>query len=293
MPRRAPFTALCGQLAKLSRPQRADLHIHTTASDGEFTPSQVVAFAREAGLCAAAITDHDTLAAVKEAQEASGGQIEIIPGVEISAEFANREVHLLGYFVRLDYPDLNERLTQVCDSRRERFRDFIVQLSHGGNQVPDDRVKWVEKTSQSLGRRHVAALLTSCGVTTTQTEAFHRLVGPLTRKVRPKMLVPIEEAIHLVHAAGGVASLAHPSSDLADDDFRTLVGFGLAAIEVDYPWGRNSRAKKLNEVANRFGLAVTGGSDCHGQHPTHRRIGSHGIPLDGLDRLRKLCGLGR
>src|SRR5271155_147552 len=97
MPKHSPFTALCGQLAKLNRPQRADLHIHTTASDGDYSPSQVVALARQAGLLAVAITDHDTLAAVKEAQNAVAGQIEIVPGVEISTEYAGRELHILGY----------------------------------------------------------------------------------------------------------------------------------------------------------------------------------------------------
>jgi len=276
----------------MNRPQRADLHIHTIASDGEFTPSQVVALARHAGLCAAAITDHDTLAAVSEAQEASGEQFEIIPGVEISAEFAGREVHLLGYFVRLDYPELNARLEQVCVSRRERFRDFIAELANRGNPLPADRVKLIEENSPSLGRRHVATLLTFSGAAQTRTEAFHRFLGPLTKRVQPKRLVPVEEAIHLVRAAGGVASLAHPSPELTEDDFRTLAGFGLAAVEVDYPWGRNSPARKLHEVASRFGFALTGGSDCHGPQPTHRRIGSHGISMDELDRLRKLCGLG-
>ena len=286
MPRRSPFTSLCGQLAKMNRPQRADLHIHTTASDGEFTPSQVVAFARQAGLCAAAITDHDTLAAVSEAQEASGEHFgDYPPEWEISAEFAGREVHLLGYFVRLDHQELNTRLAQVCVSRRERFRDFIAELANRGNPLPADRVKLIEENSPSLGRRHVATLLTISGAAQTRTEAFHRFLGPLTKRVHPKLLVPVEEAIHLVRAAGGVASLAHPSTDLTDDDFHTLAGLGLAAVEADYPWGRNSPARKLHEVANRFGFALTGGSDCHGPQPTHRRIGSHGIAMDELDRL--------
>jgi 3',5'-nucleoside bisphosphate phosphatase len=292
MPRNSPFTALCGQLAKLNRPRRADLHIHTNASDGEYTPSQVVALARQAGLSAAAITDHDTLAAVREAQEEGGEEFEIVPGVEISAEFAGREVHLLGYFIRLDHPELNARLAEVCVSRRERFRDFIAELAHRGNELSADRVKLVEDVSPSLGRRHVAALLTVSGTAQNNAEAFQRFLGPLTGLVRPKSLIPVEEAIHLVRTAFGVPSLAHPPANLSDHDFFTLAGFGLAALEVNYPWGRNSRAGKLLEATNRFGFACTGGSDCHGPHPPHRRIGSHGIASHELDRLRKLCGSG-
>src|SRR5207237_290523 len=127
MPRRSPFTALCRDLARLARPRRADLHVHTAASDGEFTPSQVVALARQANLAAVAVTDHDTLAAVDETRAAAGDQearspkaseaspLEIIPGVEITADFNGREVHLLGYFVRTDYAGLTAALARLCE----------------------------------------------------------------------------------------------------------------------------------------------------------------------------------
>ncbi len=290
MPRRSPFTTLCGQLARLTRPQKADLHIHTTASDGDYTPSQVVALARQAGLSAAAITDHDTLAAVQEAQDAAGDQLEIIAGVEISAVYAGREVHLLGYFIRLDHDELNARLSCVCESRRERFGDYIAQLAQRGYQLPFDRVKLIEENSPSLGRRHVAGLLIAVGIARNQTEAFHRFLGPLGKHVRPKQLVPVDEAIQLVVAAGGVASLAHPP-ELLESDFQLLASCGLGAVEVDYPGSNRTASIRMRELANRLGLAVTGGSDCHGAHPAHRRIGSHGISVDELHRLRNLCGL--
>jgi predicted metal-dependent phosphoesterase TrpH len=290
MPRHSPFTTLCGQLARLNRPQRADLHIHTTESDGDYSPSQVVALARQAGLLAVAITDHDTLAAVKEAQNAAAGQIEIVSGVEISTEYTGRELHILGYFVQLDYQELNERLARVRESRRERFRDYIVQLAQEGIHLPADRVKLVEEISHSLGRRHVAGLLVATGIARNQTEAFHRFLGPLRNRVQPKQLVPVEEAIRLVTASGGVASLAHPP-DMLDSDFQFLAGCGLGALEIEYP-GRNKMENgRLRELACRLGLEITGGSDCHGANPSHRRIGSQGITADELDRLRNLCGL--
>src|SRR3954470_16148199 len=110
MPRSSPFTQLWSRLAVLNGPRRADLHVHTTASDGEYTPSQVVALARQAGLCAVAITDHDTLAGYAEAREAASGfkhpELEVVPAVEITTEFSGREFHLLGYFVQPDHPEL-------------------------------------------------------------------------------------------------------------------------------------------------------------------------------------------
>src|SRR5215470_8936492 len=139
MPRHAPFTRLCGQVAELARPRRADLHTHTTASDGNYTPTQVVALARQAGLCAVAVTDHDTLAGVPEALTHATEAIEIVPGVEISTTLAAREFHLLGYFVRTDHDELNTALAIVCQSRRERFRDFVALLCARGLALPEDR----------------------------------------------------------------------------------------------------------------------------------------------------------
>ncbi len=286
MPRNSPFTALCGQLAKLNRPRRADLHLHTTASDGEYTASQVVALARQANLAAVAITDHDTLASVDEARDAASDHLEVVQGVEISASFNDREVHLLGYFVHTDHPELNAALARLCVRRRERFRDYVAKLADRGARLPEDRVKLIEESSLSLGRRHIAGLLVACKFAHTRHEAFQRFLGPLAGCVLPKLLLPVEAAIRLAREAGGVASLAHPSPDLTDADFHTLAGFGLAALEVVYPWGRNSPAARLREVAARLGLAVTGGSDCHGPDPAHRRIGSHAITVDELDTLR-------
>ena len=285
MPRRQPFTSLCSQLAKLAHPPRADLHIHTTASDGEYTPSQVVALARQAGLAAVAITDHDTLAGwISLAGRASEG-VELIPGVEITTDFEGRELHLLGYFVRFDHVELNAALAAVCESRRERFRDYVSQLA-----IPADRARLVEEVSPSLGRRHVASLLVSCGLARTQHEAFQRFLGPLRGKVAPKQRVPFEAAIRLVHGAGGVASLAHPPTDLTDDQFERMKGMELDAVESVYAWRRSSPASRLREVAARFGFLQTGGSDCHGALPTTRRIGSYTIAGAALEQLRELAG---
>lgn len=290
MPRHSPFTRLCGQFAELARPRRADLHVHTTASDGEYTPSQVVALARQAGLCAVAITDHDTLAGVVEAQANTFEGVELVSGVEISTTFANRELHLLGYFLRTDHEELNKALAAVCESRRERFREFVSLLLAGGKAIPEDCVRVLEATTASLGRRHVAGLLVACGYARTIADAFHRFVHPLVGQVRPKSLIPMEEAIQLVHAAGGVASLAHPPSDFAEAEFDQLRTLGLDGIEVVYPWGRNSPVARLRAVVATFGFATTGGSDCHGPLPSHRRIGSHAITADELAALRERIG---
>jgi hypothetical protein len=284
LPRRSPFTEVPGRLAELARPRRADLHIHTTESDGEYTAPHVVTLARQMGLVAIAITDHDTITNPEGTM--GGDDIEVIPGVEISSRYRDREVHLLGYFIRTDDPELNRALAQLRAARRDRFREFVSRLARAGTPLSAERVDLVENATSSLGRRHLARLVVECGFARTRVEAFHRHLGPLTRTLAPKVLLPVEEAIDLVRAAGGVASLAHPPPDMTDADFSALAGMGLRALEAEYPWGRSSRSRHLREAARKLRLAISGGSDCHGPDPASRRIGSHGIASDELTVLR-------
>ncbi len=287
MPRRSPFTAVPSRLAQLEQPLRADLHCHSTASDGDYTPSQVVALARNARLAAVAITDHDTLAGLPEARQFAESHIELIAGVEISAAFGTGEVHLLGYFLDPDHEELNAVLGQMCQRRRERFHDFVTQLAATGAPLSVDRVQRAAAVSPSLGRRHLASLLIASGRASNNREAFHRYLIPLNERVLPKMLLPLDEAIQLVHTDGGVASLAHPPANLSIEAVQQLAEAGLDALETNYPWGRSSPGVRLRELARQFGLAITGGSDCHGPEPSHRRIGSHGIRLEELTALRE------
>ena len=287
----SPFTALCQQANRPGGRVRADLHVHTTASDGDYTPSQVAALAKQVGLSAVAVTDHDTTAGVAEAAEVAAGlpgwnRVEVIPGVEITTDFDGREFHLLGLFVDPQHPELSANLVRLCVRRRERFGDFLAKLAEAGTPIPADRAAPVEGRTASLGRRHVAGLLVACGFARSRNEAFGRLLGPLKGTVLPKEKLPIGEAIALVHAAGGVASLAHPPADLTDDELDRLAASGLDAVESEYAWGRSGSAGRLRAAAARLGLAVTGGSDCHGPDPAHRRVGSHGLTAVALEELR-------
>ena len=290
MPRTSAYTAAASRLAQLTAPARADLHTHTTASDGDNTPSQLVAMARHARLAAVAVTDHDTLAGLAEARAAAAGAIEVVTGVEISTSFAGREYHLLGYFVRPDHPDLSAALARVRAGRRDRFRALIALLQGRGVPVPGDRVALTEGASDSHGRRHVADLVVATGAARTRTEALQRFVHPVLKQAPAKVLLPIEEAVTLVRTAGGVASLAHPPEDLTDDQTTALKGYGLGALEAVYPWARRAPEVRLRAQAAAHGLAVTGGSDCHGPVPAHRRIGSCAVTADELVALRVRAG---
>lgn len=304
MPRGDPFTALCRQSARLARPVVADLHLHTTASDGEFTPSQVVAFARRARLDAVAITDHDTLAGVNEAVEAADG-VRVIAGVELTADWHGREVHLLGYWGsavfaattgsgkassapggRGEEDELNSRLAALCHRRRERFRDFVRLIREAGQPLDDGLVAVVEAATVSLGRRHVAMLLVRTGIASNRREAWGRFVGPLGPRVVPKLRLPFAEACGLVRESGGVSSLAHPPAEFTESDLGAMADAGLTGVEVKFPAAGVGRSAELKAWAGRLGLMTTGGSDCHG--PDGRGVGSVGVSADEFERFQRI-----
>ncbi len=285
MPKGDPFTALCQQAASLGRRVVADLHLHTTASDGDYTPSQVAAYAVRAKLDAIAITDHDTLAGVAEAARVGG--VRVIPGVELTAEWSGHEVHVLGYFAGPPpaFP-FGSRLTELCVRRRERFRDFVRLIREGGHSLDEGRVAAVEAATESLGRRHVANLLMRCGLAQTYGQAWGRFVAPLGKRVIPKLRLPFAEATEWVRACGGVSVLAHPSADLSESDFAAMKEAGLDGIEAAFPAAGVGRTSTLREIARRLGLRTSGGSDCHG---AGREVGSCGV---GAEELRALVGEG-
>jgi 3',5'-nucleoside bisphosphate phosphatase len=310
MPKGDPFTALCRQAARLTRRVAADLHLHTTASDGSFTPSQVVAFARAARLDAIAITDHDTFAGVAAAVDAAAGSgVRVIPGVEVTAEWDGREVHVLGLIPgepgpqgpRVECPGaflphpptlrsgfaqnrLASRLHELCHRRRDRFRDFIRLLRDAGHPLDDGMVSLTEESAVSLGRRHVAELLVRTGLARNYGEGWGRFVAPLGGKVLPKLKIPLGEAAELIRAAGGVSVLAHPPTDLSESELGRMKDAGLHGVETKFPAAGVGRTATLTAWAGRLGLLSTGGSDCHG--PGGRPVGAVGATAE---EVRAVC----
>src|SRR5438093_8288598 len=140
MPARQPFTLLCQEAARAPSSGRADLHVHTTHSDGAYTPAEIVDLARRVGLAAVAVTDHDTLAGVAPARAAARGGLEIVAGVEVTAEHAGREVHVLGYFVHPDDVPLGTALARLRDHRRGRFHEMVERLRDRGVSVTEEAV---------------------------------------------------------------------------------------------------------------------------------------------------------
>ena len=294
MPRGSPFTRMCQQMAALTGVVAADLHAHTTASDGDATPGQLVAFAVRAGVRWVAVTDHDTTAGVAEAQAAAsqyaGGRVGVVPGVEVSAAFEGREVHLLGLFVRPADPDLTRALAAVVAGRRERFRAFVKAIPELAEAAATGLAAAVEAGTASPGRRHVANLLVRTGVATNRADAFRRFLIPKQSCVPPKPLVPVADAVERIRAAGGIASLAHPGPDVDEAYLARLRALGMQAVEARFPSAAEGFAQELRATAKRLGLAVTGGSDFHGHDVPGRAVGCRGLHAAEWDALRELAG---
>jgi predicted metal-dependent phosphoesterase TrpH len=287
MPAGQPFTQLCQQLARPRWAGRADLHTHTTHSDGNYTPMQVVDLARRSGLCAVAITDHDTTSGIDAAQRAAGPSLEVVAGVEITAEFRGRELHLLGYFIRPEDAPLQAALGQLHADRVARFWEMVSRLRQIGVHLPEEMLVGVGTTG-TLGRRNLAELLVRAKKTATVREAFHRYLGDRGRAVVPKRRLPVAEAIAVVRGAGGVAAWAHPTYDCTRQSLFELHALGMGGVEADFPSCRPAKARDLRAWATEFGLAVAGGSDCHGPEPAGRGIGVHGVTATELAALRRM-----
>ena len=285
--RGSPFTRLCGRLAVLRDPGRADLHTHTTFSDGTHTPAGLVERAIRAGLKAVAVTDHDTTAGVGPARTAAGNRIEVIAGVEVTAEFRGSEVHLLGYFVDPDDADLSEALAALRAARRTRLVELARRLAALGASVEDDVAAL--PAAASVCRPHLARLLIDRGHAGSLHDAFTRWLNRPELADVPKRRLPADEAIRLIRGAGGVASWAHPPADADLRALEALREVGLAAVECAYPWPGRARETRLRQLARAAGLAVTGGSDSHDPSPPTRAVGARSVTLEELARIRSLA----
>jgi predicted metal-dependent phosphoesterase TrpH len=283
----SPFTRLCRGLAVLKNPGRADLHTHTTFSDGTHTPASLVGRARQVGLHAIAVTDHDTTAGVEPARAAAAGAIEVIAGVEITAEFRGFEVHLLGYFVQPHDPALAAALADLRAGRRARLIEMARRLRALGPDVEGAVVAVPETVS--LGRRHLARLLIERGFGCSLHGAFTGWLARPELAGVPKHRLTIAEAITLVRGAGGVTSWAHPPADIDLRILEELREMGLSAIECTYPWPSRARETRLRQLARAAGLAVTGGSDSHDPDVPTRAVGARTVTLEELARIRELA----
>ena len=248
---------------------RIDLHLHTTHSDGSLSPTDVLRLAHKAGVTALAITDHDIVTGMPEAI-AAGAElgIEIIPGVEISSRVGNSELHILGYFLQWQDPELNQRLATLRESRHSRNPQIIERLRALGLDVTYEEVRTLAGTD-AVGRPHIARLLMDKKYVTSAKDAFDRYLADGRPAYVARELPSPADAIAWIRAAGGVAVLAHPTwAKVSGESLNALLialkAQGLGGIEVHYSSHTKRQTREYHDLAKRLDLLITGGSDFHG-----------------------------
>lgn len=258
---------------------RIDLHLHTTHSDGSFSPAAVLEFAKAAGVTALAITDHDIVAGIPEAIEAGSRLgIEVIPGVEISSRHGESELHILGYCIDWRQPRLNERMKSLRESRHERNPRIIERLNELGLDITYEEVRVLAGT-ESIGRPHIARVLMNKKMVASAKEAFDRYLAEGRPAYVPRQLPAPEEAVTWIREAGGVAVLAHPTwvKESSEGLSRLVEGLkeaGLGGIEVHYSTHNARQTDEYRSLAQRLNLLITGGSDFHGLTKPDIQVGT-------------------
>lgn len=264
----------------LARPMgRVDLHAHTSVSDGTLSPTALVELAAREGLVALAVTDHDHVGALPEARAtAERVGVELVPGIELSVESENGELHLLGYLFDERDPRLQARLVELRLARARRGEQIVERLRALGVEITlDDLLAEVGSAATSLGRPHVARALMRKGLVGSVQDAFDRYLAEGRPAYVPKARLTPREAIALLHGAGGLAVLAHPVTiplESREPAIRSLTALGLDGVEVVHSKHDASTRAELARLAEELGLVATGGSDFHGENKPDVRLGS-------------------
>ena len=267
--------------------RRADLHAHTHCSDGHLSPAELVAKARQCGLKALAITDHDCIDGLAEGLVAGARHgIEVIAGVELSVTVAADEVHLLGYFFDPDHTGLCDHLEVFQQQRWVRAVRMVDRLNALGVSLSVEAVQ-AQAKGRALGRPHVAEALLAGGYVSTAQEAFERYLHDGGPAFVAKSLFPAHEALALLHEAGGIGVLAHPGHWTSDATLMALIRVGMDGIETIHPSHDATLTRYYRQIARDFVLLETGGSDYHGPRPEEAdSMGRYSIPYPWLERAR-------
>jgi predicted metal-dependent phosphoesterase TrpH len=283
--------------------KQIDLHVHSNISDGTFSPAEVTTLAHEAGLAAFALTDHDTTAGVAEAidtakqWEDTEQPLEVVPGVEISVGYKDRDIHMLGLMIDYNDKELVSVLEHIQNERLTRNRKMAKNLADAGIDISMEKLEAQEEPGTVLTRAHFAKYLVAHGYAKNRKEAFAKYLeinGPyyVTRSyISPK------HAIALIRNAGGIPILAHPllyklSMDELESLVKQLASDGLGGLEAIYSSNQGYDEQNMKHLAERYHLAISGGTDFHGKNKPHLQIGvgrgNMKISYEILGDLRKM-----
>ncbi len=270
-------------------PNYIDLHTHSTASDGIYSPTELLQRAKGAGLRVLALTDHDNTGGLQEAAQAAAQlDIDFIPGVEINTDVAGGEVHVLGYFLEYERPAFQAVLKVLRDARERRGQRMVELLNEEGIAISWERVRDIAQGS--VGRPHVAQALLEAGYVQSIGEAFDTYIGKGCYAYVPRYRLTPEDAVRLITSANGLPVIAHPIELPGLDELRNwlpdLCEAGMVGLETYYGPYTPADEQELRALANEYHLIPTGGSDFHGPgiHPTP--LGGRPVPYEAVERLK-------
>lgn len=275
-----------------------DLHTHSTESDGTFTPEELMRHAKESGLSAIALTDHDAISGIKKAQPvAKELGLELVPGIELSTDYNGKEIHILGYYIDVEHPEFLRRLKEFVDCRENRNEKMAILLQQEGFPITMEELLR-ENPDSVITRAHFAKYLVEHGLVKDRETVFKKYLGDGCRCYVPREKITPFEAIRLIQMGGGVAFFAHPVLCHMNQDrlrvfVQSLKDAGLSGIEAIYSMNEPGDERNLRKLAEEFGLMVSGGSDFHGHNKPHIKLGlgkgNLRIPYEVLETIKKGC----
>ncbi len=266
-----------------------DLHVHTTASDGIYSPAEIVKLAKKAGISVIGIADHDTVDGIEEGlQTAETEGLRLIPAVEINSYSEDNEYHILGYFIDHTHKELVRKLADLKKARTKRMYAILAKLKSLGMTIEADEVFEISGGG-CIGRPHIARLLVRKGYVNSFRSAFDYYIGNGKPAYEPRSKLTPEEAIKIIRDAKGAPVLAHPPSLNGDKLMSQLVAWGIVGIEVFSKDSNQEQIKRYLELVHKHGLVATGGSDFHGSTAFgDNKIGDPYMPPEEFIRLEEL-----
>lgn len=271
-------------------PGAIDLHMHTYHSDGALSPFELIKKTKEAGLSVISITDHDSINGFQDAcvygKELG---VEVIPGVEISTDLEDKEIHLLGYFINPDNDELTKYLSFFREERFHRAKRIINKLRNLGLKISIDDVLDRAKNS-SIGRPHIANTLTEMGLVKSFNEAFEKYIGDFGPAYERKIHVSPHSALKLINEAGGLSFLAHPGF-MNESILLNFIKSGIDGIEVIHPQHSSNQIRFYRGIVNQYCLLESGGSDFHGGEKwDDGNLGKYTLSQSSFDAMKKMLG---
>jgi 3',5'-nucleoside bisphosphate phosphatase len=265
---------------------KVDLHIHTNHSDGYYSPGQIVLKAKKAGLDVISITDHDNLNGIPEAVEAAKELgVEVIPGVEISSDLGDREVHILAYFVEQNNQELERYLLFFREERIKRAERIVKKLNSLGLSISLNDVLDISQNS-AVGRPHIAQVMLEKKLVSTYYEAFNKYIGNGCPAYEKKVHISPQSAFKIISDAGGLSFIAHPGY-MPESMLKDLIEAGVDGIEVVHPSHSNQQVRFYKGIVNEYFLLESGGSDFHGgKRDDDKTLGNYSVNFSILDAMR-------